>query len=191
MAIELVAGLGNPGERYAATRHNVGFKVVDEVARRLEVGDWRDEYFSQVAAVQRDSGQLWLAKPRTYMNRSGSALAMLAAALAVEPCRMFVVVDDVDLDVGRLRVRRSGGPGTHNGLKDVVNALGTGFPRLRFGVRGTDPWDDLADYVLTPFADDEEAVVRDAVERAAAAVEMAVTEGIERAMNVFNRRCAS
>lgn len=186
MAIELVVGLGNPGEAYSRTRHNVGFRVVDEVARRFRVGKWRREYKSELARATRGSG-VWLAKPRTFMNLSGEAVEELLAGLGVSPSRSLVVVDDVDLPLGRIRLRQAGGAGTHNGLRHVVARVGTGFPRLRLGVRGEGPTGDLADYVLAPFDDDERSVVDEMISLAADAVSVGVYEGLGRAMNRFNR----
>ena len=128
-----------------------------------------------------------VARPTTYMNRSGRAARELIDELELAPERMLVVVDDVDLPLATLRLRRSGGPGTHNGLRDLCTEIGHGFPRLRVGVRGDALAGDLADYVLSPFAADEGTAAGDAVARAADAVEAAVRDGFEAAMNVFNR----
>jgi PTH1 family peptidyl-tRNA hydrolase len=184
--VELVVGLGNPGAEYAATRHNVGFRVVDELARRSGVASWRRSGSSLVALVDRGRGVV-LAKPETFMNRSGVAVLSLSTSLGVVPSSVLVVADDVDLPLGRLRLRRRGGPGTHNGLRDVVATIGTEFPRLRVGVRGELPWDDLAAYVLTPFETDERERADGLVARAADAVEVVLLEGLAPAMNRFNR----
>jgi PTH1 family peptidyl-tRNA hydrolase len=186
MAIELVLGLGNPGAAYAETRHNIGYRVVDELGRRLGCADWKHRYSSELGRTARGH-RLWLAKPVTYMNRSGAAARSLLNALELTAADMLVVVDDVELPLGRLRLRKSGGPGTHNGLRDLVDAVGAGFPRLRLGVQGEKPWADLADYVLSPFPADEQEAVERLVARAADAVEAAVFEGLGRAMNRFNR----
>lgn len=186
MGIELVVGLGNPGEEYAGTRHNVGFEVVDEVARRLRAGSWERRHSSDVAASTRGP-RVWLAKPRTFMNRSGKAVASLLEGLGIPPSSMLVIVDDVDLPVGRLRLRPSGGPGTHNGLRDIVDAVGPGFARLRLGVRGETPWHDLAEYVLSPFEEEERPAVEEMIKLAADAVTVSVFEGLGRAMNRFNQ----
>ena len=186
MEVHLVVGLGNPGAEYAGTRHNIGFRVVDELARRGAVARWLRHAASRVAAVELGRSVV-LAKPETFMNRSGTAVLSLATSLALEPPSILVVADDVDLPLGRLRLRRNVGPGTHNGLRDVVAILGTGFPRLRVGVRGALPWDDLADYVLAPFEADERDRAEQAASRAADAVEAAVLEGLGPAMNRFNR----
>ncbi len=191
MAVDLVVGLGNPGEQYRATRHNVGFRVVDEVARRLRAGRWERRYLSDLSRTGRGR-PVWLAKPRTFMNRSGSAVAELLSGLRVPPAAMLVVVDDVDLPLGRIRLRPSGGPGTHNGLRDIVAAVGPGFPRLRLGVGGdAPPGRDLADYVLSPFDADEAAAAEGMIGLAAEAVVVGVFEGLERAMSRFNQKLYS
>jgi peptidyl-tRNA hydrolase, PTH1 family len=185
MAIELVAGLGNPGGEYERTRHNAGFAVVQELADRLRAARWARRCSSRVALAGRGRSVL-LAQPQTFMNRSGAAVSCLAAELGLRPEQILVVVDDVDLPLGRLRLRRSGGPGTRNGLRDVVGAIGTGFPRLRLGVRGRVVAGDLADYVLSPFAPDEETAAGAMLSRAADAVQAALYVGVDRAMVRFN-----
>ncbi len=120
------------------------------------------------------------------MNRSGEAVEWLLGHLEMEPDQMLVVVDDVDLDLGALRIRPSGGPGTHNGLRDICDRLGDGFPRLRLGVRGDTGWDDLASYVLSPFAEDEVPVAEAMIKNAADAAETAVEDGLLFAMSRFN-----
>ena len=188
MAIELVLGLGNPGQKYAGTRHNVGFRVVGEVARRRGLHDWLQRPSCELAVMTaRGQGLVVLGRPLTFMNRSGEAAHELLDVLGLSPPSMLVVVDDVDLPLGSIRLRKSGGPGTHNGLRDLCDTLGNRFPRLRVGVRGADLSGDLADYVLSPFIGVEEAAADASVERAADAVDAALRDGFERAMNVFNR----
>jgi PTH1 family peptidyl-tRNA hydrolase len=128
-----------------------------------------------------------LARPTTFMNRSGEAGRWLLDEFELTPEGMLVVVDDIDLPLATLRLRRSGGPGTHNGLRDLCEEVGTGFPRLRVGVRGDDLAEDLADYVLSPFIGGEAEAANAAVKRAADAVESALKDGFEAAMNVYNR----
>lgn len=185
-SIELVVGLGNPGEAYAATRHNVGFRVVDEIARRHADCDWMHRALSSVATAGLGP-RLVLAKPMTFMNRSGEAVGRLLDLLDLEPRQMLVVLDDIDLPLGTLRLRRSGGPGTHNGLRDVCEWVGRDFPRLRVGVRGDGPTGDLAEYVLSPFTDAEQRQLSGLVVVAADAAETAIVEGLDRAMERFNR----
>ncbi len=185
MGIEAVVGLGNPGDEYEGTRHNVGFRVVDTLHRRLRGGTWERRALSLVSRARRGPAVV-LAKPQTYMNRSGAAIRALCAELGIAPGSVLVVVDDVDLPLGRLRLRRRGGPGTHNGLRDVVAAVGEGFPRLRLGVRGERPTGDLAEYVLSPFSEEERETVERMVERAVEAVLAAIYEGLDAAMSRFN-----
>ena len=186
MSIELVLGLGNPGPRYAETRHNVGFRVVDELVRRHGVGGRESYLLCELGSLELSGGVI-AAKPLTYMNLSGAAMRWLLDRFGLESEQALVVVDDVDLSVGRLRLRKHGGPGTHNGLRDICEAAGTGYPRLRIGVRGERVWDDLAAYVTEPLADDELETLAEAVSRAADAVEAVVAEGLDAAMNRFNR----
>ena len=189
MDLEAVVGLGNPGAEYAATRHNIGFRVVDELARRWRIAAWRSRYHARVA--RRGGGRAaWLVKPQTYMNDSGEALALFCAGEELHPAQCLVVVDEVDLPLGQLRLRDRGGPGTHNGLRSLVDAVGEGFPRLRVGTRGEHPWDDLADYVLAPFEASEQAIVEELVGRAADCVEAALRFGTSRAATQFNQSAA-
>jgi PTH1 family peptidyl-tRNA hydrolase len=185
MAIAAVVGLGNPGPEYAATRHNVGFRVVEELARRMRAAAWKHEYRSLVARRPRGASLL-LARPQTFMNLSGEAFAALCRGEALLPSQVLAVVDDVELPLGQLRLRASGGPGSHNGLRSIVEHVGEGFPRLRLGIRGAQPWRDLADYVLAAFDADESATVEAMVCRGADCVEEALRLGIARASTHFN-----
>lgn len=186
MGIDLVLGLGNPGVEYRGSRHNIGFRVVDEVARRRGVKDWARRSFCELAVITAGRFVL-LSRPLTFMNRSGEAARWLVGEFDLTPESMLVVVDDVDLPLANLRLRRSGGPGTHNGLRDLCENIGTGFPRLRVGVRGDGMVGDLAEYVLSPFTVEEAEAAEGAVMRAADAVETVLSEPFDAAMNVFNR----
>jgi PTH1 family peptidyl-tRNA hydrolase len=185
MEIAAVVGLGNPGGEYAGSRHNVGFRVVDALAARWRLAHWERRFASLVA---RRSGHrpVWLAKPQTFMNLSGEAVAALCRGADIQPHQCLVVVDDVDLPLGQLRLRGRGGSGTHNGLRSVVEAVGEDFPRLRLGVRGADTWADLAAYVLGPFHPEEAPVAEEMISRAGACVEAVLFEGLPRAANRFN-----
>src|SRR5512141_2271302 len=185
MGIAAVVGLGNPGPEYASTRHNVGFAVADELARRFRAATWRRAYHSLTARRPRGT-PLLLVKPQIYMNLSGEAFAALVRGEELLPSQCLVVVDDVELPLGQLRLRERGGPGSHNGMRSIVDAVGEAFPRLRLGIRGADPWRDLADYVLAEFTRDEAGVVAAMVSRAADCVEEAVRAGLARAANRFN-----
>ena len=182
----LVVGLGNPGREYERTRHNVGWLVVDELARRLD-GRWREKFSGRLAEVRLDGLRLALLKPETFMNDSGRSVAAAARFFKVEPESLLVVHDDVDLEAGRLQARSGGGLAGHNGLRSLAQALGTqDFLRLRIGVgrpgRG-DPR-SVADYVLSPFgAEDDPGVL---VSRGADAVEVLAREGVEATQQRFN-----
>ncbi len=186
MTIDLILGLGNPGVDYRVTRHNIGFRVIEEVARRHGVSDWEQRPSCELAVITAGRFVL-LSRPLTYMNRSGEAMRWLLEEFGLTPESMLVVVDDVDLPLANLRLRRSGGPGTHNGLRSLCEEVGTDFPRLRVGVRGDDMTGDLADYVLSSFTEEEADAANAAVERAADAVESVLSGGFEAAMNVYNR----
>ena len=186
MNIDLVLGLGNPGERDALTRHNVGFRVVEELLVRRGAGRWLNRPESDIAVIT--PGRLVaLARPLNYMNRSGEVARSLLDELDIASNSMLVVVDDLDLTLGALRLRRAGGPGTHNGLRDICREVGEDFPRLRIGVAGNDKPEDLADWVTSPFSADEIGAAESAIARAADAVSMALREGFEPAMNIYNR----
>jgi len=186
-----VLGLGNGGARYRDTRHNVGFRVVDCLALRRGL-DWgREGDLERRVSVARwaaaEAGP-WLARSEGSMNRSGAVAAALCRALGCTPAALIAVYDDVDLALGRLRLRRRGGPGGHNGVRSLIEWLGTEeFPRIRLGVSGAGrEGRDLADYVLEPFERDETAAVERLVRLAADAVELALEGDFEQAMNRYN-----
>jgi PTH1 family peptidyl-tRNA hydrolase len=185
--MKLVVGLGNPGPQYRETRHNVGFLVVDELARRWGVDQWREMFGALTAKTVFDAEPVLLAKPMTYMNLSGTSVAGLAGFYKIDPAEVFIVCDDAALPLARLRARRDGTDGGHNGLRSVIESLGTNaFPRLRVGVGRGDGERELADHVLGRFSADERDRVSAAVLRAADATEMFLRDGIERVMNAFN-----
>jgi peptidyl-tRNA hydrolase, PTH1 family len=185
--VKLLVGLGNPGAKYHDTRHNVGFRVIDALARRWSVDQWREQHQALVAKVREGGEPVLVAKPMTFMNLSGDAVAGLAGFYKVAVPDVLVVLDEVALPLGRLRAGRNGSHGGHNGLKSVIARLGTSdVPRLRIGVGRGDGRKELADHVLGAFAAEERDQVEAAVLRAAEASVMFVTDGIERVMNVFN-----
>jgi peptidyl-tRNA hydrolase, PTH1 family len=184
----LVAGLGNPGREYADTRHNVGFMVADELARR-HGGSWRAKFSGDLAEVRLDGLRLAVLKPQTYMNESGRSVGAGVRFFKVEPEALLVVHDEVDLEPGRLQARLGGGLAGHNGLRSVAQHLGTPeFARLRIGVGRPERGDPrpVADFVLSPFPPDVD--VEGLVARAADAVETVAREGVEEAQNRFNER---
>ena len=185
--MKLLVGLGNPGAKYADTRHNIGFRVIDALARRWSVDQWREQHQALVAKVREGSEPVLVAKPMTFMNLSGDSVAGLAGFYKVPVPDVLVVLDEAALPLGRLRAGRGGSAGGHNGLKSVIERLGTQeVPRLRIGVGRGDVRRDLADHVLGTFAAEEREAVEAAVLRAAEAAVVFVTEGIERVMSAFN-----
>jgi peptidyl-tRNA hydrolase, PTH1 family len=182
----LVAGLGNPGRGYERTRHNIGFLVADELARR-QGGSFRSKFNGQLAEVRLDDLRLGLLKPETYMNVSGKSVAAARKFFKVDPGDLLVVHDDVDLEQGRLQARLGGGLAGHNGLRSIASALGTqDFLRLRIGVGRPERGDPrpVADYVLSDF--DPEVDVEALVSRAADAVETLARDGLESAQSRYN-----
>lgn len=187
--MKLIVGLGNPGRNYAGTRHNVGFEVMDLLAGRFRT-DWQSAPRGIEALTARDRGaDTLLVKPLTFMNLSGPAVVGLAQFYKSELPDLFVVVDDVNLELGRLRARAAGSAGGHNGLKSIIGALGSDvFARMRIGVGGGEPRRDLSGHVLGRFAPDERPVIVEAVSRTADAAELFIAEGIAPVMNRFNRK---
>jgi PTH1 family peptidyl-tRNA hydrolase len=182
----LVAGLGNPGREYANTRHNVGWMVVDELARR-HAGSFRGKFSGRLAEIRLGELRLALLEPETYMNESGRSIAAAVRFFKVQPQALLVVHDDVDLEEGRLQARSGGGLAGHNGLRSIAQALGTqDFSRLRIGVGRPGPGDPrpVSDYVLSKFEPDTD--LGSLVARAADAVEVSSREGLETAQQRFN-----
>jgi PTH1 family peptidyl-tRNA hydrolase len=185
--MHLVAGLGNPGERYRRTRHNVGFMVIDVLAARGETRVAADGGDAWVGETEIAGHQALLVKPLSFMNRSGVPIDRLMAAHALAPSDIVVVVDDVALEIGTLRIRERGTHGGHNGLRSVIDLLGTDdFPRVRVGIRKDEPPADLAGYVLSEFPPEDVLVVQEIVGWAADAVACLLREGAEEAMNRYN-----
>jgi PTH1 family peptidyl-tRNA hydrolase len=183
----LVVGLGNPGDGYANTRHNVGFVVANRLAKRARADFGIKAADSRIAEGSLGGIKIAIARPQTFMNDSGRALQKLLDRYRLEPKDVIVVFDEVDLPLGTIRIRQSGGSGTHNGMRSIVGTIGEGFPRVRVGVAPAQLREvpDLAQYVLSPFDHDEQALAERTMDRAAEATEIAVTD-LPRAMNQFN-----
>jgi len=186
--MKLIVGLGNPGAEYAETRHNAGWRVAETLASRWGAGGWKEKFDAAVAEAHTGGDKVALARPLTYMNRSGLAVRQLMAFWKVEADAVLVVSDDWNLELGRLRLRGSGSAGGHNGLESVIGELGhDGFARLRVGI-GPGPGPEAqVDFVLSRFAKAEEPVIAKAIEEAAAAAECWAKEGLAEAMNRFNQ----
>jgi PTH1 family peptidyl-tRNA hydrolase len=185
--VKLIVGLGNPGQEYRDTRHNVGFSVIDELARRHGVSSWNEKFGGLEAKIRAADVPVILSKPLSYMNLSGHSVQQFSAFYKIDSADILVIVDDVELPLGRLRARPEGGAGGHNGLKSVIASLGTeAFPRLRVGVGRGNAGKNLSNFVLGRFSNEEHEVITDAVLRAADATEVFIERGIGPAMNMFN-----
>ena len=182
--MKAIVGLGNPGTEYSGTRHNVGFDVVDELARRWGVKLKKWKTTADLAVVP--DREVLLVEPKTFMNESGLAVSAVMAFYKIQPADVLVVVDEIQLPLGKLRLRWSGSAGGHNGLKSVIAHVGQDFPRLRIGVDRGHPESMLRSHVLSKFPPGEREVVERAVSRAADAVETFVSDGLQVAMNRFN-----
>lgn len=183
----LIAGLGNPGKKYENTRHNIGFWVVDELARRYSLSFGKTERKAVTADGMMREKRVLLAKPQTYMNASGEAVRALVDFYQIDVANVIAIYDEIDLPLGTLRMRAKGSAGGHNGIKSIIQHLGTQeFSRIRCGVSRPPGRMNAADYVLAPFAGDDVITARILTERAADAVETWLTDGIEIAMTRHN-----
>jgi peptidyl-tRNA hydrolase, PTH1 family len=192
-AIRLIVGLGNPGAAYSGHRHNVGFWVVNRLARRLEIEIGRHTKIASVGEGQFEGRPLTLAKPRTYMNESGRAISELLRRYKLEPQEMLVVCDDLDSPVARVRLRSDGGAGGQNGLKSIIGAIGNDFPRLRIGIgrpsRGGQPSrdpEDVSNWVLADPPPSQKRLLEEAADYAVEAALVCLADGVATAMNRFN-----
>lgn len=186
--MKIVVGLGNPGAEYQNTRHNIGFLVVDRLAEELKIRIGRRAFKSLVGEGQYDGEAVLLVKPQTYMNLSGAAVRDALRFYRLSSSDLLVIYDDVNLELGRLRLRTSGSAGGHNGMKSIIAEVGEEFPRLRVGVGHPGGSDGLIDHVLGKWEREEIPIVRDQVEKAAEAALHALREGIEPAMNRYNAK---
>ena len=184
----LVVGLGNPGPKYDWTRHNMGFLVIDELAEREKIPVQKLKFKALTNTAVIGDQSVLLMKPTTYMNLSGGAVGEAARFYKIPPERILVISDDVALPQGKLRIRRSGSAGGHNGLKDIIAHLGgDGFPRIKVGVGGKPhPDSDMADWVLGKFTGQDKKVMEEAIQRAADAVEELLKNGVDQAMSRYN-----
>lgn len=184
----LIVGLGNPGREYKANRHNVGFQIVDHLAARHGLAFTRQQHNAFIATGEIRGRAVILAKPQSYMNESGGPVGALFRFYKIELDHLLIIFDDLDLPIGTLRLRRSGGSGGHKGMKSIIARLGSeNFPRLRVGIGRPPARMDPADYVLQDFDDSQLPIIQAVYERAADAIEAWLVEGIELAMGRYNR----
>jgi peptidyl-tRNA hydrolase, PTH1 family len=188
----VVVGLGNPGRRYQASRHNVGFRVVDRLAARWQTGVRREAHHALVGEARQGAERVLLVKPQTYMNDSGRAVGSVQRFYRVEPAHVIVIHDDVDLDLGRIRVRTAGRAGGNRGIESILATIGDpGFVRVKVGVGRPAAGPVPANWVLSAPAAEETDILAAAEDRAADAVEIVLSDGPERAMNRVNQREAA
>ena len=184
--MKIIVGLGNPGERYLKTRHNFGFMVIDRFAWYLETECRQKNFHSLFCKKAMQGEEIILLKPQTFMNMSGGAVKEAFAFYKFALHDLMVVCDDLDLPVGKIRVKRDGGSGGHRGLESIALSLGDpGFSRLRIGI-GRPPAGNTSNYVLSPFSRDEESAVHEAIEKACLVLKSWIFEGVETCMNKFN-----
>ena len=184
----LITGLGNPGTPYSNTRHSIGFKVIDRLARERYTTGWRLKCKALVANTELEGQKIILAKPQTYMNKSGESVVSLLHWYRLSNQDLIVICDDVDLPLGRLRIRGKGGDGGHRGLRSIIDLVGSkDFTRLRVGVgRPLEPDFEMVDWVLSRFSSEEALIVDQMVEKAVQAIKTIAADGLEKAMNVYN-----
>ncbi len=187
--MKLIVGLGNPGYEYQQTPHNLGFKAIDRLADACGKHLSRLEGQALTVSTEMAGEHVVLAKPQTYMNLSGLAVSRLLRNYDLTPRDLLVLVDEIDLPLGMLRIRPRGSAGGHNGMKSIIGALDTGdFPRLRLGVRPESGVEDYVSYLLKPFQPSDRKVIEEMLELAGEAVRVIISEGVQRAMNRFNRK---
>ena len=187
--MKMIAGLGNPGTEYAATKHNVGFMLADALAERIDASPWRTKQDARVAEARLGAEKILLVKPLTYMNESGRAVGPLLSWFKLGPEDLVVVHDDMDIPVGTVRIRKKGGAGGHNGMKSVIYHVGDeNFVRVRIGIGRPGEHQDVIRHVLTPFSAEDVPKVREAIEYLLPAVECIVRDGVDLAMNRYNPR---
>ena len=183
----VIAGLGNPGPQYINTRHNVGFDTVDVIADKLQININKIKHKALIGEGMLDDTKIMLVKPQTYMNSSGESIRDIVEWYKIPLSNLIIIYDDIDLDLGKIRIKKKGSSGTHNGMKSVIYKLQSeDFPRVRIGLgKPPEKW-DLVNYVLGKFPPEERKVVDVAVKLAAKAVEVIINSGVEAAMNKYN-----
>ena len=185
----LIAGLGNPSKTYEGTRHNVGFSMIDALADAFQIDVTTKKHKAIVGRGVIEGMKVILAKPQTYMNLSGESIREIADFYKIDPENMIIIYDDINLDVGRLRIRKKGSAGGHNGIKNTIAHLGTDvFPRIKVGVGEKPQGWDLADYVLSKYSKEEQQALREASDDVIGAVKLMVMDNIDAAMNQYNAK---
>ncbi len=187
----LIVGLGNPGPRYAKNRHNIGFMVVEQLAKKYEIGLDRKKAKARFGTGRIGECAVVLAKPQTFMNRSGDSVGRLSDFYHIQPADILVIFDEIDLPVGTIRIREKGGSGGHNGMKSIIGRMGQDFPRIRLGVDRPPGRMDPSTYVLSDFKSDELPLVEEMIGTVIDAIELIISSGLEMAMTRYNGALSS
>ena len=183
----IIVGLGNPGDKYAKTRHNVGFNVIDLLAKEYSIDVSKIKHKALTGEGRVGTEKVILVKPITYMNLSGESVADICNYYNIDLENLIVIYDDIDLDIVKIRIRKKGSGGTHNGMRSIIKCLGSNeFPRVRVGISRPQNGQDLADFVLSRFSKEDEKNLQESYEHAVAAVDCAIRENLDLAMNRYN-----
>lgn len=185
--MKLVVGLGNPGKQYESTKHNIGFMVIDAIANEVSHTPWREEQHAEVCAIAVDGEKVLLVKPQTFMNVSGESVGPLMRYYKISPEDVYCIYDDMDLPIGKLRIRPNGSSGGHNGIKSLISHIGTEhFPRFRVGIGRPLPQWTVIDHVLAPFPEEAKDAVEKGIKNTVKAVLGTLRVGIDKGMNLYN-----
>ncbi len=185
----VVVGLGNPGRKYAKTKHNVGFMVVDALVRKYNFSEFRNKYDYFIAEGRVENHDIVMIKPATYMNLSGNVVKKVINKTIINslPDSLIVIHDDMDLPIGKIKIKKNGSSGGHKGVQSIIDSLGTNnFIRVKIGI-GKDLFQDGSDYVLSPFTKEQQAVIKEKISQAADAIIVIINEGVNKAMTIYNR----
>lgn len=185
--MKLVVGLGNPGKQYEKTKHNIGFMVIDAIADSVPHTPWREEQCAEVCSITVDGEKVLLVKPQTFMNLSGESVGPLMRYYKIDPSDVYCIYDDMDLPIGKLRIRPNGSSGGHNGIKSLISHIGTeNFPRFRVGIGRPLPQWTVIDHVLAPFSEESQEKVQKGIKDTVKAVLGTLEVGMDKGMNQFN-----
>lgn len=185
----IIVGLGNPGDKYEKTRHNVGFNVIDLLAKEYSIDVSKIKHKALIGEGRVGTEKVILVKPMTYMNLSGESVADICNYYNIDLENLIVIYDDIDLDVGKIRIRKKGSGGTHNGMRSIIKCLGSNeFPRVRVGISKPKNGQDLADFVLSRFSKEDEKSLQESFENSVAAVDCAIRNDLDLAMNRYNMK---
>lgn len=187
--MKIIAGLGNPGEKYEKTRHNVGFRTIDFISEKQNIKVDRIKFKALIGEGFLGGEKIILVKPQTFMNLSGESIVEISRFYKIEMEDLYVIYDDIDVELGKLRIRKKGSSGSHNGMKNIIYHLQSDeFPRFRIGISSPPPGENLINYVMSPFSKTEYDLLNDVIKQCAEAIETSIEENFDIAMNRYNKR---